>query len=325
MTRRVPASLALAAALAAAAVPRAQAQANGTTSGAVLAIPATTRALGLGGAYTAVIGDVGSLFVNPAGLAPIRTVALGMSYQRYLMGSYLVSGGAAFGLGQFVVGVGANLLDFGQDTVYRPDPAFGGDRGIADPTGAMAGAYSAEATGSVAYRLGMFAVGVSAKWLQEHVSIPDTSLYNASGLGVDAGADLAFFDIAAIGVVVQNIGGDLTTSTRTGAPLPRTVRAGFSLNVVDPQGTPRLLLVGDWVSPRGASSYWAFGVEAGVVADGIGLLGRAGIATGQAPTDQRSLVFGGTLVFHNLQLDYGYEGFSSLGGGTSRFGVRWSP
>jgi len=46
---------------------------------------------------------------------------------------------------------------------------------------------------------------------------------------------------------------------------------------------------------------------------------------GRAPSDQRSLVFGGSLVFHDLQLDYGYQGFSTLGGGTSRFGLRWVP
>jgi len=325
VTRRLAPAVVLAATLGLAAAPRAAAQATGTTAGAVAAIPATTRALGLGGAYTAVIGDVGSIFVNPAGLAPVRTVALGMSYERYLLGSTLVSGGVAFGAGRFVLGVGASLLDFGQDTVYRPDPAFGGDRGLPDPAGAMAGAYSALAVGSVAYRLGMLALGVNAKYLAEHVSVPDTALYDASGLGFDAGVALAFFDIAALGVVVQNLGADLRTNTHTAAPLPRTVRAGLSLNIVDPQGVPRLMVAGDFVSPRGTGGYWAFGVEGGVVAEGVGLLGRAGIATGRAPSDRRSLTFGGTLVFHRLQLDYGYEGFTSLGGGTSRFGVRWSP
>jgi len=33
------------------------------------------------------------------------------------------------------------------------------------------------------------------------------------------------------------MGGDLKTSTGTPAPLPRTIRAGFSINIVDPQGT----------------------------------------------------------------------------------------
>ena len=325
MTRRVVARLALAVGAAIALAPGVRAQATGSTAGAVLELPATTRAFGLGGAYTGIVGDEGSVFVNPAGLAGIRKMALGISYQRYLLDSYLVSANGAMRLGRFDVGIGVNVMNYGQDTVYRPDPAFGGDRGVADPGGATVGAYSAEAVGAIAYRFGMFSVGASAKYLSDHLSIPDTTLYDASGFAFDAGAALAFFDIAAFGVVVQNIGGGLTTNTRTPAPLPRTVRAGFSLNVVDPEGTPRLMVVGDWVSPRGSRDYWIFGVEGGLVSDGVGLLGRAGVATGRAPSDQKSLVFGGSLVFHSLQVDYGYQGFSTLGGGTSRIGVRWAP
>jgi len=159
----------------------ARAQATGSTAGAVLALPATTRVLGLGGAYAGVVGDEGSVFVNPAGLAPIRKVALGMSYQRYLLDSYLVSGDAVVRVGRFDLGLGVNVLEFGQDTVFRPDPASGGDVGVADPGGAMVGAYSAEAVGAVAYRFGMFSVGASAKYVSDHLSIPDTTLYDASG------------------------------------------------------------------------------------------------------------------------------------------------
>jgi hypothetical protein len=325
MTQRVMALIAVAATASCGMVGRVRAQATGTTASAVLALPATTRALGLGGAYVAVVGDEGSVFVNPAGLAPIRKVALGMSYQRYLLDSYLVSAAAAVRTGRFTLGFGAGVLDYGRDTIYRPDPAFGGDRGVADPLGAMVGAYSAEAVGAVAFRFGMFSLGASAKYLKDHLSIPDTTLYDASGFGYDAGAALAFFDIAAFGVVVQNLGGGLATNTHTPAPLPRTVRAGFALNIVDPQGTPRLLVVGDWVSPRGSREYWLFGVEGGVVSDGVGLLGRAGVATGGAPSDRRSLVFGASIVVQNVQLDYGFQGFSTLGGGSSRFGVRWVP
>jgi len=66
-------------------VARVRAQATGGTAGAVLALPATARALGLGGAYVAVVGDSREHLRQPAGLAPIRKVALGMSYQRYLV------------------------------------------------------------------------------------------------------------------------------------------------------------------------------------------------------------------------------------------------
>ena len=320
--RGAAAAAALAAALAA---PAARAQSTGTTAGALLAIPATARSLGLGGAYTAVVGDEGNIFANPAGLAAIRHAALGISYERYLLDSYLVSAGAAFRSGRLDLGLGVEMLDFGSDTVYRPDPLFGGTRGIADPGGATVGAYNAAAVGAAALRLGMFSLGGSVKYLKEHMSIPDTTLYDASGLGFTVGGAFAFFDIAAFGVVVENLGSDLTTSTGTPAPLPRTVRAGFSINIVDPQGTPRLMVVGDWVSPRGAKSYWIFGLEGGVVSGGIGLLGRAGIATGQAPSDRKSLSLGGGLVYHNLRLDYAYQGFTTLGTATQRFGLVWLP
>lgn len=319
-------TVALALLAAAAASPRrASAQAAGTTAAPILAIPATARTLGLGGAYTAVVGDEGDIFVNPAGLAAIRHAALGMSYEKYLFDSYLVSGGAAFRAGRLDLGLGVHVLNFGQDTVFRPDPSFGGQRGIADPGGAMVSAYDAEAVGSLAYGFGMFSLGGNVKYLKEHLSIPDTTLYDASGFAFDVGGAFAFFDIAAFGVVVQNLGGDLKTNTKTAATLPRTVRAGFSLNIVDPQGTPRLMVVGDWVAPRGSKHYWIFGLEGGVVSDGVGLLGRAGIATGGAPTDRKSLALGGGLVFHNLRLDYGYQGYSLLGGATHRVGLRWLP
>jgi hypothetical protein len=319
----VTAALALAAVAGAPA--RARAQATATTSGAVLDIPATARMLGLGGAYTAVVGDEGSVFANPAGLAPIRHLALGSSYQRYLLGSYLVSGAAAFRVGRFDLGLGVQVLDFGQDTVYRPDPAFGGQRGIADPSGATAGAYNAVGVGALCYRFGMLSLGGSVKYIQEQITITDTTLYDASGVGFDVGAAAAFFDIAAVGVVVQNLGRDLQTSTGTPAPLPRTVRAGLSINLLDPEETPRLLLVTDWVSPRGAEAYWIFGLEGGVVSGGVGILGRIGITAGGSPTGRRTPVLGGGLVFHSLRLDYGYEGFGAVGGGTHRFGIEWIP
>jgi hypothetical protein len=120
--RRCAAALAL---LVAAAGAQARAQSTGTTTGAILSIPATARALGLGGAYVAVVGDEGDIFVNPAGLAAIRHAALGVSYEKYLFDSYLVSGGAAFRSGRFDLGLGVQMLNYGSDTVYRPDPLFG--------------------------------------------------------------------------------------------------------------------------------------------------------------------------------------------------------
>lgn len=280
----------------------------------VLSLPTSARELALGGAYAAVVGDEGSVFVNPAGLAAIRHAALGMSYQRYGEGAYLGDGAAAVRVGRFDVGVGVRLLDFGRDSVLRPGPAA-----------AATSAYSAAAVGAATYRFGMFSVGASAKYLRDHVATSDSTRYDASGPGFDVGGALTFFDIAAFGVVVQNIGGPLATGAGAPAPLPRAVRAGFSLNIVDPQGTTRLMAVGDWVAPRGGSHYWAFGLEGGAVVGEVGLEGRVGIATGGAPADRRSAAFGLGIVYHDLRFDWGYQQVSTLGGGSSRFGLRWVP
>ncbi len=287
-----------------------------STSGPVLTLPTSARALALAGAYAAVVGDEGSVFANPAGMAAIPHAALGLSYQPYAKGAYLASGAAAGRAGRFDFGLGVQMLHFGQDTVLRPDPAAAGP---------MASAYSSAAVGAATYRFGMFSVGASAKYVQDHVATADTTLVDASGPGFDVGGALTFFDIAAFGVVVENLGADLTTGGGVRAPLPRAVRAGFSLNIVDPEETARLMVVGDWVAPRGAGDYWAFGVEGGAVWGGIGLLGRVGIGTAGAPADRRSAAFGVSLVYHDLLLDWGYQRQSTLGGGASRFGLRWVP
>jgi hypothetical protein len=305
-----------AAALALAAGGGLRAQSARDPGGPVLTLPSSARALALAGAYAAVGGDEGSVFANPAGLALIRTAALGASYQSYARGAYLASGAGAVRAGRFDVGVGALMLNYGQDSVLRPGPAAAGP---------LASATSDAVVGAATYRFGMFSFGAGAKYVQDHVAAADSTLYDASGLGFDAGGALAFFDIAALGVVAQNLGPGLRVRGGARAPLPRTVRAGFSLNIVDPEETARLMVVGDWVSPRGAGDYWAFGVEGGAVWGEVGLLGRFGIATAGAPADRRSLALGAGLVFHNLRLDWGYQDASTLGGGSSRFGVRWVP
>jgi len=104
--------------------PRARAQSTGTTAGALLTIPATARSLGLGGAYTAVVGDEGNIFVNPAGLAAISHAALGVSYEKYLFDSYLVSAGVAFRSGEFDLGLGVEMLYVERGAGYEREPKF---------------------------------------------------------------------------------------------------------------------------------------------------------------------------------------------------------
>jgi hypothetical protein len=296
------------------------AQANGSTAVALLELPATPRQAAFQGAYVAVVGDAGSIFVNPAGLAPIRRVSFGMSYERNPLGTALSTAAVALRVGRLDLGIGVMYLDLGGDSVIVPDPAFGGDRGIA--TGEIISAYDALAVGAIAYRRGMISLGGSVKYLQE--SIGGGPATSSSGVTGDVGGAIALFDIMAIGFSLQNVAGSLS-SGGGGAPtkLPRTARVGMTLNIVDPQGSPRLMTTAEWIGPPGGDSYWAFGLEGGVVSSGVGLLGRAGMSAGRAPSDRRPYSLGAAIVVRNLRFEYAWQGFDALGVGAHRFGIRW--
>ncbi|MGD0483282.1 MAG: hypothetical protein ABSB58_01370 [Gemmatimonadales bacterium] len=297
------------------------ARAQGTTGGILLDMPATARSMAMGGASAALLGDAGSVFGNPAGLALIKGTALSVSYERYLVDSWLASAALAVRISKLDIGFGIHILDFGSDSAYVPDPAFGGDRGLA--TGATIGAYDALGVGTLTYRHGFLSAGVSFKALREHIGTGDAPSDNASAFGADVGIAAAFFDIAALGVVVQNVGSAVHGGTSARAPLPHATRVGFTINFIDPQGTARLLTTTEWVAPAASHHYWIFGFEGGVVSRGVGILGRMGVLAGRGATDLRSPVFGGGLVFHDLRLDYAYQGTNVLGDGLHRMTVGW--
>jgi hypothetical protein len=298
------------------------AQGTGTTSAIVLELPATARALGLAGAYAAVVGDEGSVFVNPAGMATIRRLAVGMSWERSLLGTTFTTAAAAMRVGRFDLGIGLALLDFGGDSVYVPST---GDPDVGTATGGTITAYQALGVGAVAYRRGMISLGASVKALREHIASGAPESYSAHGVTGDAGLAIAVFDIMAFGFVMQNVAGRMTDSDGDQLAIPRTTRVGFTLNFIDPQGTARLMTTTDFVAPPGGDSYWAMGFEGGVVANGVGATGRLGIALGRASSDRRSLVYGGTIQLRGVRFDWSYQPFDAIGASTHRFGVRWIP
>ncbi len=295
-------------------------QGTGLTGGIILELPPGARALGLGGAYAAVVGDAGSVFVNPAGMAPIRRLAVDVSWERALMGTTFTTAAAAMRVGRFTFGAGAALLDFGGDSVIEPDP-LDPDRGVA--TGDQISAYQALGVGAVAYRRGMISLGASVKALREHIGYGAPTGWSATGAAGDIGAAIAVFDIMALGVVVQNLAGTIRTSDSERMPMPRTTRVGFTLNVIDPQGTARFMTTTDLVSPPGGDRYWAMGFEAGAVASGMGATGRLGLSLGRRASDRKGIVYGGTLQVRSFRLDWSYQPYDQIGGASHRFGARW--
>jgi hypothetical protein len=286
------------------------------SEGSILtALPGSTRAAALGGAGAALVGDAGAVFANPAGIATIRHLGLEGSYEPYLQGTAISTAAMALRVSRFTWGVGAQAFDYGSEAEIVPDPATGGRRGMA--TGASFHPYEALAVTSLVYRGGFAALGVTGKYDRQQFGAEVRDAWAG-----DVGIAVAVFDIMAFGVSVQNLGGDLGGGD--GALLPRRTRAGLTLNYTDPQGTYRLLttLEGQWT--RDHSAVLIQGLEAGVVTNGVGLVGRVGYATRPAVTDASPWSFGGGVVLGRLAVDYAFRSFDMMGG-THRVGLRWTP
>jgi len=285
------------------------------TEGSVLTVlPGSTRSAGLGGAGAALVGDAGAMFANPAGIATIRHLSIEGSYEPYLAGSAVSTAALALRVRRWTWGFGAQALDYGSEAEIVPDPATGGRRGM--PTGASFHPYEALATTSLVYRRGFAALGVTAKYNRQQIG----SAVSDAWAG-DVGMAIAVFDIMAIGVSVQNLGGDLGN----GALLPRRTRAGLTLNYTDPQGTFRLLTTLEGMWTRNRSAVLVQGIEGGIVTGGVGLVGRVGYATRATVTDASRMTFGGGIVLGRLAMDYAFQAYDALGGGTHRVGLRWTP
>jgi hypothetical protein len=285
------------------------------TEGSILTVlPGSTRSAGLGGAGVALVGEAGAMFANPAGIATIHHLGLEGSYEPYLAGTAVSAAALALRVGHWTWGAGAQALDYGSEPEIVPDPVTGGRTGT--PTGASFHPYEALATTSFVYRRGLAAFGVTGKYDRQQIGAAVSDAWAG-----DVGVAIAVFDIMAFGVSVQNLGGDLGN----GSLLPRRTRAGLTLNYTDPQGTYRLLttLEGQWTRDR--SAVLIQGIEGGIVTGGVGLVGRVGYATRPAVTDASRFTFGGGVVLGHLALDYAFQAYDALGGGTHRVGLRWTP
>lgn len=260
-------------------------------AGGLAVLSGSAREAGLGGAGAAIVGDAGAIFANPAGLATVHHLAVEGSYEAYPSGVTLSTGAVALRVSRFTWGAGA--------------AALGPSYTSADLLGVS----------SVVFRTGVVALGASTKYVRE--TLGGT---RADAWAGDAGLAIAVFDLMALGVSVQNIGGDLGA----GARLPRRMRAGFTLNYVDPQGTMRLLttLEGQWPSPGDA--FLILGLEGGVVARGMGVLGRVGYVGHSAATSASPFTAGASVELGRLHLDYAYRADDALGA-RHRVGLRWMP
>jgi len=264
----------------------------------VLSLPGSVRQAGLAGSGTALIGDAGSVFSNPAGLAPIKYLSIEGSFSAYPDGTRQGSASAGLRLGPIHLGGGGSYLLFNDSAAVRSNLMW---------------------VGTLGYRIGLVSVGSSAKY----VASEDSTGHIDRGVTEDIGLAIALFDISSIGFSAQNIGNYRISGVSL--ILPTTYRLGFMLNFTDPQTTARLLGTIETIWTQDQERRTVIGFEAGLVVSGVGLVARVGHGGQPAASGQSEWAYGGGVLLGRLRLDYAYQRRKGLGGEVHRVGVRWTP
>ncbi|HSE28051.1 MAG TPA: hypothetical protein VLA95_07445 [Gemmatimonadales bacterium] len=265
----------------------------------VTRLPASVRSAALGGAGVALTGYAGAVFDNPSAVAPLRVTTVELAWSDYAAGAGQGMGAASLRVGPLTLAGGAQYLRFADTARVKDNLSW---------------------VAALVYRGGLGALGADVRY----VSVEDTAGQINRALTTDAGVTFAFFDIAALAVAVQGIG-TLRASGRR-LDLPLVTRLGFTLNLVDPLGVPRLLGTIESIWTEGDEHRWAGGLEGGLVSPGgFGLLGRIGVAEVPAESGLSSLSAGAGFVFPGFRLDYAYQRRNVFGVPVHRLGLRFSP
>jgi hypothetical protein len=263
----------------------------------ILTLPISTRSAGLGGASVALSGDAGSTFLNPAGLATIRHVAIEGSLQRYPDGSIETMGAAAFRFLQFDLGGGYHYLRFSDSSSVKANLVW---------------------SGSGVYRFGFLAIGNTLKY----ISLEDSAGAVRRSATMDAGLGIHIFDLMTMAFAVRT----LADWRVNGGPmrLPTSRHLGFSLNFTDPQETARLLTTVEVVWTDRAPRRTLLGLEAGAVIGQVGVVGRVGYGAAPEGAGQKEVSLGGGLVLSRFNVDYAWQRRTKLGSHVHRLGLRFT-
>ena len=275
----------------------------------VLATSGSTRALGLGDAYTALGSDPDVIFYNPAQLVPARGIGLGV--QRYERGSMLLNLSAASVLSPGTVGVGVQLLDQESSGASYPDFTTGGEVAHFDRGDAPASA----AVVSLGYARPAFfntRVGIAGKVIHQAFG-SERDHTGAFDVGIARGSSVQ------LAVVGRNLGrGLLLEGSRVA--LPREVGFGAAIprrevGPLDLAATVSAALLADGTWRGGGGTEWGY-----MPLDGFTFVARIGYRAVEGA--ESHLTLGAGFVGERVSLDYAVQ--ASDGAGTvQRFGVRW--
>lgn len=275
----------------------------------VLELPASTRALALGGAFYMVGNDSDAVFYNPALIG--GTGFVGAAMQRFGTASLFstVSGAAEWSSANVAVGV--QLLGYG-----APDGSAGGLSHDARSLFTSGSTGASEAAISVGYAREVKGIraGVTGKLVDQRLGRHHDATA-AVDLGVAVGAGPA-----RVALAVQNLGPGLTLG-ETQVPLPARVTVGASTPAI-----PLGLLDLGWSAAVSREAGGAVVPGAGIEVAYWPVRGRtftARVGVREAPEGfGHPVTFGGAFNGDRLAIDYAYQRYDG-GEAAHRFGLSW--
>lgn len=189
---------------------------SGNSGASFLKISPGARPVGMGGAYTAVSGDINSLYYNPAGIACIDTPQLGAMHTQWITDIKYNFVAGAYNLKNKVIGVSATLLTMGEIE----------GRGENREEIESFSAYDLAVQFSYARNLNNnYLLGGSLKFIKQKIA--DES---ANGIAIDLGVQKQISNIFNTGIALRNLGPQMSFITE-GYNLPLTLSVGSGITI----------------------------------------------------------------------------------------------
>lgn len=189
---------------------------SGGEPGAFLRRGIGGRALAMGKAYTSISNDASSVYWNAAGLSRMDKAELQAMYSVLAFDKqqlFAGVGGKIFG----AFALGAGWYRFGVGNIDGRDKAGNPTQKFDDSESSF--------MASASMKAGAVSFGLTGKYLQH--ALANNS---ATGFGLDVGAQLDLFEMFSIGLVLQDIGGQLTwdTDSNLKESIPLMTRGGVA-------------------------------------------------------------------------------------------------
>lgn len=189
----------------------------GTSGADFLEIGVGSRALGMGEAFAAMVGDVSAVYYNPAGLGTLRYPVLSLMHQELILDSRFENISAAFPVYDGFLGVSHSL--FWVPPFDRID--------IEGNTTGTVQFYNSSGTVAYGISLGFMEVGAGLKYIYQKI---DTLAIHSAAVDIGILKRLYIYSPFnaptrnfSVGIALQNFGTKALES-----PLPRTIRFGTS-------------------------------------------------------------------------------------------------